>query len=119
MSYVELEHVNCSGGVAKGTGATLAPFAAEAISNNPDMIGAELGHLYKKTVGLKSAGRSVRRYKKAAVDGLRSEDAGTIQQAPGCCSELVQRSPRSVDTVEVSTQPRGCSLKTAVCASVR
>ena len=101
---MELEHVNCSGGVAKATGATLAPFAAEAISNNPDMSGAE-----QKKVGLKSAGRSVRRYKKAAVDGLRSADAGTIQQAPGYCSELVQRSPGSVATVEVSTQPRGCS----------
>ena len=51
VSYVELEHVNCSGGVAKATGATLAPFAAEAISNNPDMSGAELGRLYKKKVG--------------------------------------------------------------------
>ena len=119
VSYVELEHVNCSGGVAKATGATLAPLAAEAIPNNPDMSGAELGRLYKKKVGLKSARRSVRRYKKAAVDGLQSADAGTIQQAPGYCSELVQRSPGSVATVEVRTQPRGYSLKTAVCASVR
>ena len=70
ISYVDLQHANCSGGVAKATGATLAPFAAEAMANNPNMNSVELGRLYKKHVGLQSKPRTVRRHKKDALDAI-------------------------------------------------
>ena len=105
ISYVNLDHVNCSGGAAKATAATLAPFAAEAITNNPNMNGAELGGLYKRLKGVAGKDRAVRRHKKNAVDTLQATAAGSIQQAPGYCRELVNMSPGSVATVEVSTQP--------------
>eukprot|EP00752_Nemacystus_decipiens_P013035 g11532.t1 len=100
ISYVDLQHANCSGGVAKATGATLAPFAAEAMANNPNMNSAELGRLYKKNVGLQAKPRTVRRHKKDALDAIQAADAGSIQQAPGYCRELVERSPGTVATVE-------------------
>eukprot|EP00752_Nemacystus_decipiens_P002471 g2327.t1 len=100
ISYVDLQHANCSGGVAKATGATLAPFAAEAMANNPHMNSADLGRLYKKNVGLQAKPRTVRRHKKDALDAIQAADAGSIQQAPGYCRELVERSPGTVATVE-------------------
>lgn len=109
---MDLQHANCSGGVAKATGATLAPFAAEAMANNPHMNSADLGRLYKKNVGLQAKPRTVRRHKKDALDAIQAADAGSIQQAPGYCRELVERSPGTVATVEVSCSV--CCLKTAV-----
>ncbi|CAB1114729.1 unnamed protein product [Ectocarpus sp. CCAP 1310/34] len=64
------------------------------------MNAAELGRLYKKQKGHKADGRSVRRYKKNAVDALQAAAAGSIQQAPGYCRELVKMSPGSVANVE-------------------
>lgn len=125
VSFVQLEHIGCSGGVAKGKGSTIAGYAAAAIAANLDMKETEMKRSYEQAMGLTSSQRTVSRYTLKAVQAQRSSNAGKIQQAPGYCAELVEHSPGSVASVEVSPKLMAlifgallcapCSLETLCC----
>ena len=103
ISFVVAEHSNCSGGKAKGKAASLASFASQAINNGPDMKATEIKRSFEVMSGLQVSQRTVTRARGTAVLARRPAAAGTIQQAPGYCAELVEDSPGSVATVEVRT----------------
>ncbi|CAM9454105.1 unnamed protein product, partial [Ascophyllum nodosum] len=90
ISLVVAKHSNCSGGKAKGKTPSLASFASQAINNDPDMKATEIKRSFEVMSGLQVSQRMVTRARGTAVQARRSAAAGTIQQAPGYCAELVE-----------------------------